>query len=55
MKMMRTIENQVENGTYISSHLRSRALDSGISTNLSVLRQMGGTVLNIGDDYLVQL
>ncbi len=57
--MTRTIENQVNNGTYISSHLRSRALDLSISTNLSVLRelvgQMGGSVLNEGDHYHVQL
>ena len=57
--MTRTIENQVGNGTYISSHLRSRALDVSISTNLSVLRevvgQMGGSVLNEGDHYHIQL
>ena len=57
--MTRTIENQVGNGTYISSHLRSRALDVSISTNLDVLRQivgqMGGSVLNEGDHYHVQL
>lgn len=57
--MTRTIQNQVNNGTYISSHLRSRALDLSTSTNLSVLRQivgqMGGSVLNEGDHYHVQL
>lgn len=57
--MTRTIQNQVNNGTYISSHLRSRAMDLSTSTNLSVLRQivgqMGGSVLNEGDHYHVQL
>lgn len=57
--MTRSIQNQVDNGTYISSHLRSRALDLSTSTNLSVLRQivgqMGGSVLNEGDHYHVQL
>jgi peptidoglycan hydrolase-like protein with peptidoglycan-binding domain len=57
--MTRVIENQVAGGTYISSHLRSRALDLSISTNLGVLRQlvgqMGGTVLDEGDHYHVQL
>lgn len=57
--MTGTIQNQVNNGTYISSHLRSRALDLSTSTNLSVLRQivgqMGGSVLNEGDHYHVQL
>lgn len=57
--MTRAIQNQVDNGTYISSHLRSRAMDLSTSTNLSVLRQivgqMGGSVLNEGDHYHVQL
>lgn len=57
--MTRTIQNQVDNGTYISSHLRSRAMDVSTATNLSVLRQivgqMGGSVLNEGDHYHVQL
>lgn len=57
--MMQTIENQVNGGTYISSHLRSRALDVSSSTNLGILRQivgqMGGSVLNEGDHYHVQL
>ena len=57
--MTRTIQNQVDNGTYISSHLRSRALDLSTATNLGVLRQivgeMGGSVLNEGDHYHVQL
>lgn len=57
--MTQTINNQVNNGTYISSHLRSRAMDLSTSTNLSVLREivgrMGGSVLNEGDHYHVQL
>ncbi|MEO6587880.1 MAG: peptidoglycan-binding protein [Pyrinomonadaceae bacterium] len=57
--MTRTIENQIGRGIYISSHLRSRALDLSTATNSSVLRQivgeMGGTVLNEGDHYHVEL
>ena len=57
--MTQTIENQVGNGTYISSHLRSRALDLSISTDGAALRQivgqMGGSVINEGDHYHVQL
>ncbi|MBC7795735.1 MAG: hypothetical protein H7Z37_02555, partial [Pyrinomonadaceae bacterium] len=57
--MTRVIENQVSNGTYISSHLRSRAVDISTGANLAVLRdvvrQMGGSVLNEGDHYHVQL
>lgn len=56
--MTRTIENQVGNGTYISSHLRSRAFDLSTDTNLSVLRdivgEMSGRVINEGDHYHVQ-
>ena len=57
--MTQNIENQVGNGTYISSHLRSRALDLSISTDGAALRQivgqMGGSVINEGDHYHVQL
>ncbi len=56
--MTRTIENQVNDGVYISSHLRSRAMDVSTDTNEDALRrtvsQMGGTVINEGDHLHVQ-
>ncbi len=56
--MTRTIENQVSNGVYISSHLRSRAMDVSTDTNEAALRrivgQMGGSVINEGDHLHVQ-
>jgi peptidoglycan hydrolase-like protein with peptidoglycan-binding domain len=57
--MTRVIENQVSNGTYISRHLRSGAVDVSTSTDLNALRsavnQSGGRILNEGDHYHVDL
>ncbi len=57
--MTQTIETQVNTGTYISSHLQSRALDLSAATNFSVLSQivgeMSGSVINENDHYHVQL
>lgn len=57
--MTRAIEGQVGRGVYISDHLRSRALDLAPDANLSVLRSivrdMGGSVLNEGNHFHVEL
>jgi hypothetical protein len=57
--MTRVIQNQVDNGTYISRHLRSGAVDVSSSTNLSALQralnQVGGSVLVEQDHYHVNL
>lgn len=57
--MTNVIQRQVDNGTFISSHLRSRAVDISTAANFDSLRavvnQMGGTVINEGDHYHVQL
>ncbi len=57
--MTGVIENQVANGTYISNHLQSNAVDFSANTNERVLRdivnQMGGNVLNEGDHFHVRL
>lgn len=57
--MTRTIESQVGNGVYISSHLRSRAVDFRTTANFNtlseVIRSVGGSILNEGDHYHVQL
>lgn len=56
--MTRAIQNQVDDGVYISRHLRSRAMDVSTGTNEATLRrlvsQMGGTVLNEDDHLHVQ-
>ena len=56
--MTRTINNQVGHGTYISSHLRSQALDFSTDANFSALSRvvqgMGGTILDEGNHYHVQ-
>ncbi len=56
--MTRAIEGQVDRGVYISSHLRSRALDTGTDANFGVLqnivRDMGGTVANEGNHFHIQ-
>ncbi len=57
--MTRTIDNQVGQGTYISDHLRSRALDISTSANFNTLRnivrEMGGSILNEGNHFHVEL
>jgi len=57
--MTRTINNQVGHGTYISDHLRSQALDISTGANFSVLRdivrEMGGSILNEGNHFHVEL
>ena len=56
--MTRTIQNQVNNGTYISSHLRSNAIDLSIGTNERILRElvgeMGGRVLRESDHFHIE-
>lgn len=58
-EMARVIQNQVDSGRFISSHLRSNAVDLSINTNERVLRdivaQLGGRVLNEGDHLHVEL
>jgi uncharacterized protein YcbK (DUF882 family) len=58
-EMTRVIEGQVGRGTYISSHLRSRALDFSTGANFNVLREivgeMGGRIINESDHYHVEL
>lgn len=58
-EMTRTIQNQVNNGRYVSNHLRSNAVDLSINTNFRVLQdivnQMGGRILNEGDHYHIEL
>jgi peptidoglycan hydrolase-like protein with peptidoglycan-binding domain len=57
--MTRTINNQIGHGVYISDHLRSEALDIGTSANFGVLsrivREMGGSILNEGNHFHVEL
>lgn len=57
--MTRTISNQVAHGTYISDHLRSQALDISTGANFrvlsSIVRQMGGSILNEGDHFHIEL
>ena len=57
--MTRVIERQVANGTYISNHLRSNAIDVSAASNRTVLgnvaAQVGGRVLNEGDHFHVDL
>lgn len=57
--MTRAIERQVANGTYISNHLRSNAIDVSANSNAATLRsvagQVGGRVLNEGDHYHIEL
>ena len=57
--MTRAISDQVAHGTYISDHLRSQALDISTGANFSALsrivREMGGSILNEGDHYHVEL
>jgi hypothetical protein len=57
--MTRTISNQVAHGTYISDHLRSQALDISTGANFGTLsrivREMGGSILNEGDHFHVEL
>ncbi len=57
--MTRTIENQVANGTYISNHLRSNAVDVSSNTNFGALQraanQVGGRILAEGDHYHVDV
>jgi len=57
--MTRAINNQIAHGTYISDHLRSQALDIRPNANFRVLseivREMGGSILNEGDHYHVEL
>ncbi len=58
-EMTRVIQNQVNDGTYISNHLRSNAVDLSINTNRNTLEiivsEMGGRILNEGDHYHVEL
>lgn len=58
-EMTRVITNQVNNGTYVSNHLRSNAVDLSINTNRQVLQsivnQLGGRILNEGDHYHIEL
>jgi hypothetical protein len=57
--MTRAISDQTGRGVYISDHLRSRAIDIRTSANFGVLREivreMGGSILNEGDHYHVEL
>jgi peptidoglycan hydrolase-like protein with peptidoglycan-binding domain len=57
--MTRVIERQVANGTYISNHLRSNAIDVSAASNGNTLRrvaaQMGGRILNEGDHFHIEL
>jgi peptidoglycan hydrolase-like protein with peptidoglycan-binding domain len=57
--MTRAIANQVGHGVYISDHLQSQALDISPNANFSVLRDivrgMGGSILNEGDHFHVEL
>ncbi|MCD9185730.1 MAG: peptidoglycan-binding protein [Pyrinomonadaceae bacterium] len=57
--MTRAIENQVGRGVYISDHLRSRALDVSPDANFNVLRnivrEMGGSILNEGNHFHLEL
>lgn len=57
--MTRAIESQVGRGTYISDHLRSRAIDLGTNADFGVLRDivrdMGGSILNEGNHFHVEL
>lgn len=57
--MTTAIENQVGRGVYISDHLRSRALDVSPDANFSVLRNivrdMGGSILNEGNHFHIEL
>lgn len=57
--MTKVIENQVSNGTYISRHLRSGAIDVSTSTNLralqSAVEQTGGRIISEGDHYHVDV
>lgn len=57
--MTRTISDQTARGVYISDHLRSQAIDIRTSANFSVLRdivrEMGGSILNEGNHYHVEL
>lgn len=57
--MTRAIEGQVGRGVYISDHLRSRALDVSPDANFNVLRnivrEMGGSILNEGNHFHLEL
>jgi peptidoglycan hydrolase-like protein with peptidoglycan-binding domain len=57
--MTRAISGQTGRGVYISDHLQSRAIDFRTSANFGVLseivREMGGSILNEGDHYHVEL
>jgi hypothetical protein len=58
-EIQKTIEAQVERGSYISNHLRSNALDVKKTTNLEALRKavskVGGRVVVEGDHYHIEL
>lgn len=57
--MTRAIENQVGRGVYISDHLRSRALDISTDANFgtlrNIVRDMGGSILNEGNHFHIEL
>ncbi len=57
--MTRAINNQIDGGIYISDHLRSQALDISTNANFSILRgivrEMGGSILDEGNHYHVEL
>lgn len=57
--MTRTISDQTAHGVYISDHLRSQALDVSPNANFRVLseivRGMGGSILNEGDHFHIEL
>ncbi|MBS1795829.1 MAG: peptidoglycan-binding protein [Acidobacteria bacterium] len=57
--MTRTIGDQVGHGVYISDHLRSRALDVATDANFralsGIVREMGGSILNEGNHFHIEL